>query len=242
MYYMIILARYGRHEATYFVVKARKPYKRVPRWAFSINRNPETPRRVIKYLSDIIPRVPSQAWFGLRDYVGRWLTEGEFRELMTRLIESSYKDRKKVEKRFAALEEFIRAEMPKEYPKRPRPEYPIVLTKRFALCYKLRMGSREVIYSNYYTVYEFPETYHVFRSLSGDDDYYVIIPKDASKISLRKLLRSPDGEDARRVLRETYEKVAEALTEGWVGEREAERLRAFLEVLKAVISLERLLT
>jgi hypothetical protein len=240
MYYMVIRAVTSTGDSTYFVVKARRPYKRVPRWTLSIKRNPETPRRVVKYLSDIIPRVPSQAWFGLRDYVGRWLNEGEFREFMARLIEASYKDREKVEERIAALEEFIKAEMPKEYPKKPRPEYPIVLTKRFALCYKLRMGSREVIYSNYYTIYEFPETYHVFRNLS-EDDYYVIIPKDARKISLRKLLRSPDGESARTVMREVYEKVAEALTEGWVEKREAERLRAFLEVLKAVISLERLL-
>ena len=240
MYYMVIRAVTSTGDRTYFVVKAKRPYKRVPRWTLSINRNPETPRRVIKRLSEIIPRTPYQAWYGLGDYVGRWLTEGEFREFVTRLVEASYKDEKKRAKCLVALEEFIRAEMPREYPRRPRPEYPIVLTKRFALCYKLRMGSREVIYSNYYTVYEFPETYHVFRNLS-EDDYYVIIPKDASKISLRKLLRSPDGKSARAVMREAYEKVAEALTEGWVDEREAERLRAFLDVIKAVISLERLL-
>jgi len=98
MYYMIIRAVTSTGDSTYFVVKARRPYKKVLRWTLSIKRNPETPRRVVKRLSDIIPRVPSQAWFGLRDYVGRWLTEGEFREFVTRLIEASYKDREKVEK------------------------------------------------------------------------------------------------------------------------------------------------
>jgi hypothetical protein len=112
MYYCIVPVISGYSgDKRLLVFKARKPITRLPRFDYVLVKKRKS--YVVTPLSTIT-KVSTSAKEYLSKYYGKWLTEDEFRDVVSNVITMTYKNKNIIEERMKLLDEFIRSELPQQ--------------------------------------------------------------------------------------------------------------------------------
>jgi len=133
----------------------------------------------------------------LNDYMYKWLSEHEFRNVMVTAIRMSHRGEEKINKHLKNLDEFIMSEIPKVDTVRRRLEIkcPTILywiSPSFG-----RIYGKKLLHISNIELYEYSKTYHIYINENHPAlEMTVIIPKECSELNMdaiNKILELPDN-------------------------------------------------
>jgi hypothetical protein len=175
------------------ILKSRKPRKRIPKWIYVLKR----PRKTyVIYELYKITKLSKYAKEYLKNYMDKWLSEHEFRNVMTTAIRMSHRREEIVNKYLKNLDKFIMSDIPKVEVVRKKLEIKCPTILNWISPSFVMMYGKKLLPLPNTELYEYSKTYHIY--IYENHPYIrmtIVIPKECSELNMDaidKILELPD--------------------------------------------------